>query len=207
MERRGEIEETAGSFYSEQFRRSCEKTVHFCEEHSKEVVGSFLTAFKNALERGKELQDSGKKSKVQYLVFSHLYSSMFLRKYLIRIEILDGGFYNDTTQAVSYWDAGSIYRFLEDDIEEIKQKTGKTVLRLWEYETDFIRYAYMPFYHRIAKAFIQEMMKEILSDGSILPEVERREEQVKILFGEYMGEADLLFTLGLEHMENEEKDK
>lgn len=195
----------AEPLFSKQFLKSSEQTAQFCEEHSKETVRPFLVAFWAVIDQVAERQDNKELDKVQYIQFSHLYSSIFLKRHLIRIDVMDLGFYNDTSPAVSYWDAQSLYRLFEPDIEEIKKVVEASVLRIREYEVDFIRYAYAPYYHRLAKAFIQMMLEGMMSERkgigaerSFLPEAIRQENKVRILLGEYMGETDLLFTLNIE---------
>lgn len=111
---------------------------------------------------------------------------------------MDRGFYSDTAQSASYWDAESIYHLFEEDVEAIRKEIGKHIPRIREYEADYIRYAYAPYYHGIAKAFVQSMLEETMPEEGFLPELARMEERVQILFGEYMGQADVLFTLGEE---------
>ncbi|MFG6337864.1 MAG: hypothetical protein K1W31_05365 [Lachnospiraceae bacterium] len=96
--------------------------------------------------------------------------------------------------AEMYWDAGDIYRLFERDIEAIQRGMASQIPRIRSYEVDEIRYAYAPYYHGMAKAFISEMMAEIV--GSCAEETGReKQEQLMILFGEYMGEADVLYRV------------
>lgn len=60
---------------------------------------------------------------------------------------------------------------------------------------------YAPYDSRITKVFIREMLEEILTNnGQMLNKNCAGEKEVKILFGEYMGEADLLFSVGRENI-------
>lgn len=193
--RRDKIIKTAEKLFQEQFSKSSEKTVQFCETHSSEVVYKFLEAFRKMLEQTRVYQEQMEKGKIRYLLFSYLSSSIFLEKYEIRIEMMDERFYNDASQAVAYWDAGAVYSLFETDVAEIKQKVEGQIYRLYEYEVDFIRYLYFPYYHRLAKAFIQSMLEIILQEEYLLPETICLESSLKIAFGEYMGKADILFNL------------
>lgn len=197
-DRKNEFMKALGYILPEQFSKSSECIVLSCEEHSREMVHAFLEAFKGAVGQAVILQDRKKKGKLGYILFSHLYSSMFLKRYLIRIDLMDRGFYSDTAQSASYWDAGSIYYLFEKDVEVIREELGRYIPRIREYEADYIRYAYAPYYHRLTKTFIQAMLEEALPEEGFLPERARMEERVQILFGEYMGQADVLFTMGKE---------
>ena len=198
--RKEKIMEAAKEAFPEQFEKSSAETTRRCEEKSSEMAEGFLRAFEKAAEQaicGKKA-DSG--SEVRYLLFSWLHSSIFLKRYLIRIDLMGQGFYNEPPLAISYWDAGEIYFLFEKDIEEISGKVRKKVPRIRRYEGDYMRYAYAPYYHRMTKGFIREMMEEILADGQEPGRDGVGEKEVRILFGEYMGEADILFNIGKERI-------
>lgn len=198
MDRKEELMTAMESLLPEQLSKSIRSiTLHF-EKHSKEIVHTFLEAFKKAVEQAAVLQDEKKKGKVRYILFSYLHSSIFLQRYLIRIDLMDHTFYSDSSQAVSYWDARDIYQLFEGDVEAIREQLGKNYPRIREYEADYIRYAYAPYYHGVTKAFLQAMLEEALPESNFLPQQDRLESFVSILFGEYMGEADILFHIGEE---------
>lgn len=201
--RKNEFMKAMNQIIPEQFSKSSRRIVLFCEENSKGTVHAFLEAFREAAKQAVILQDRKEKGKVSYILFSHLYNSMFLKRHLIRIDLMDRGFYSDTAQSVSYWDAGSIYHLFEEEVEAIRKELERHIPRIREYETDYIRYAYAIYYHRLAKAFIYEILEEALPEKGFLPERARLESRVKILFGEYMGEADVLYTLGEEETADE----
>ncbi|MDY3229997.1 MAG: hypothetical protein SOX46_00175 [Clostridiaceae bacterium] len=193
--REDEILHIAQPIISEQFHKSIQKTVLFCEQNSEKVVKGFLDALYTALEHAFLQQDRKRKNKIKYVQFSHLFSSLFMGRYWIRIDMLDGGFYSDGSSPESYWDAGIVYRLFEEDIREIRKELEQRIPRIREYEIDAIRYAYAPCYHRIAKALLETLLEETAANGGLLWEESRWEETTQILFGEYMGQADLLFTL------------
>ncbi len=201
--RKNEFMKAMEQIIPEQFSKSSRRIVLFCEENSSETVHAFVEAFREAAEQAIILQDRKEKGKVGYILFSHLYSSMFLKRYLIRIDFMDQSFYSDTARSVSYWDARSIYHLFEEDVEAIRLELGRHIPRIREYETDYIRYAYVPYYHRLTKSFIQAILEEALPEKCFLPERARLESRVRILFGEYMGDADVLFTLGEENVADE----
>lgn len=201
--RKDEFMKAMNQIIPEQFSKSSRRIVLSCEENSRETVHAFLEAFREAEEKAVILQDRKEKGKVGYILFSHLYSSMFLKRHLIRIDLMDRGFYSDAAQSVSYWDAGSIYHLFEEDVEAIRKELERHIPRIREYETDYIRYAYVPYYHGLTKSFIKAILEEALPEKGFLPEQARLESLIRILFGEYMGEADVLFALGKEEAADE----
>lgn len=194
---REEVRGTAGLAIPEQFSKSSAATIRYCEAHKEELVSGFMKAFQAAVGQAVSCQEQGKKGNVKYILFSHLYSSMFLRDYKIRIDLMDERFYNDMAQTVSYWDAGGIYRLFEDDIRTIRQEVEKKLYRIHEYEVDDIRYLYYPFYHQLARSFLQAVLETALPERTFLPDQARGEGPLIISFGEYMGKSEILLTWGI----------
>ncbi len=215
-EREEKIVETAKELLAQQFEKSSAETILACEQKSCQMADGFLAAIGKVLAEGagegKNAERTGGAGEDQYLIFSCLHSSIFLKNYLIQIELMGKEMYGEEILASGCWDAGELYRLFERDVEELKGQVRKRVPRIKEYETDYIRYAYAPFYHRMAKAFIREMLGAALEETENAAGTEHAEDiselrggiresgQVKILFGEYMGEADLLFQAERERL-------
>lgn len=192
MERKEAVMEAAQRMFPGQFEKSSRETVLFCEDESSRITDSFLNAFMDVIRQAVGRNQENDSENVEYLLFSCLHSSIFLRKYLIRVDLMGAGLYSEEPMGTTYWDAGDIYRLFERDIEEIRRKVTGAVPRLREYETDDIRYAYAPYYHSLAREFIKEMTGAML-EGAKEQQEKETGKKVKILFGEYMGEADILF--------------
>lgn len=193
-DRKEKILEVVDSLIPEIWQKSSIETGLFCEEKSVELVEGFLSAIERGIRQ--IIRDVGKEGmeQIRYFLFSYLHSSIFLRKYLIRLELAGDELYLKEPLAEVYWDAGDIYRLLERDIEEIQKGMEFKVPRIRSYEVDEIRYAYAPYYHGMAKEFIREMMAGIAGDCDDQTD-EEEEDQVVILFGEYMGEAEVLYRV------------
>lgn len=210
-EREEKIVETAKEFFVLQFEKSSAETVLACEQKSRQMADDFLIAIGKVLAEGagkvENAEGTSGAGEDQYLIFSCLHSSIFLKNYLIQIELMGKEMYGGEVLVSGCWDAREVYRLFERDVEELKGQVRKRVPRIKEYETDYIRYAYAPFYHRMAKVFIEEILGAALEGKENTADIENPEDiqtlrgdirgrgQVKILFGEYMGEADLLFRV------------
>lgn len=196
--REEKIMEAAGELLAEQFEKSIAETVLICEQKSSQLAGSFLDALGKVFEKDTAGKGEERGGEAQYLLFSCLHSSIFLKRYLIQIELMGKEMYGSEPLAAASWDAGDIYGLFERDVEELKEKVRKKVPRIREYETDYIRYTYALYYHRMAKAFIREMLEAVLESRQVSSGDRQGETKMRILFGEYMGEADVLFTVGRE---------
>lgn len=189
-DRKEKIIEVAESLIPDIWQRSSMETSQFCEERSRELAEGFLSAIEQGVRQ--IIRGGGKESlrQIRYLLFSCLHSSIFSTKYLVRMELAGEELYLKEPLAEVYWDAGDIYRLFERDIESIRRGMDFKIPRIRSYEIDEIRYAYAPYYHGMVKEFIREMMAGIAENAD---EPAEREEQgqIAILFGEYMGEADV----------------
>lgn len=193
-DRREKILKVAESLIPEIWQKSSKEISLLCEERSRELAEGFLLAIEQGIRQ--IVREAGKEGleKIRYLLFSCLQSSIFLKKYLIRLEFSGPELYLRAPMAEGYWDAGDIYRLFERDIEAIQRGMTSRIPRIRSYEVDEIRYAYAPYYHGMAKEFISEMMAGIV--GNCTEETGReKQEQLMILFGEYMGEADVLYRV------------
>lgn len=193
-DRKEKILEVVDSLIPEIWQKSSIETGLFCEEKSVELVEGFLSVIEQGIRQIIRVVGKEGMEQIRYFLFSYLHSSIFLRKYLIRLELAGDELYLKEPLAEVYWDAGDIYRLLERDIEEIQKGMEFKVPRIRSYEVDEIRYAYAPYYHGMAKEFIREMMAGIVGDCDYRTDEEEKD-QVVILFGEYMGEAEVLYRV------------
>ncbi|MDE6847448.1 MAG: hypothetical protein K2J99_17010 [Lachnospiraceae bacterium] len=195
-ERKEKILVVAEMLMSEVFEKSSSEVIQHCEKNGSKIVGGFLKAVENAVRDAANSKKKNSDNQIYYILFSYLHSSIFLQRYLIRIDLMDTGFYKEEPLATSYWDAGDIYNSFEGDIEKIRQMMAEKIPRLRKYETDYIRYAYAPYYHHLAGAFIKEMVGGLLESAEETHHDDKDEKQAKILFGEYMGEAEIFLNVG-----------
>lgn len=172
------------------WQKSSLETEKFCKERSRELAESFLAAIEQGLRQ--IIRNAGTEGlgELRYLLFSCLHSSIFLKKYLVRIAFARQELYLEEPLAEVYWDAGDIYRLFERDIESIQRGMAFKVPRIRSYETDEIRYLYAPYYHGMVREFIREMTAGIVGSSEKPTDPEERG-QVTILFGEYMGETEV----------------
>lgn len=199
-DRKEKIIEVVQGLIPEIWQKSSIETGRFCEEKSREMVEGLLSAIEQGIRQ--IIRDVGKEGmeQVRYVLFSYLHSSIFLKKYYIRLELTGEELYLKEPLAEVYWDAGDIYRLFERDIEEIQRGMAFQIPRIRSYEVDDIRYAYAPYYHGMAKEFIREMMAGIVGDWDGHAD-EKEQDRIAILFGEYMGEAEVLYRVERKKMD------
>lgn len=157
------------------------------------MISEILDALKTVNGKVKELQESGKKGKIKYLVFSHLYSGIILGEKRVRIDAMDQGLYGDRAEAEAYLDMEGIYQFLATDMEAITEELRRSIPQILEYEIERIRDEYMMHYQYMAKTFIKAILEEV--DPALLLAEISSEAQVTVLFGGYMDQADVILKL------------
>ena len=189
--REDKIIETAESLIPDIWRRSSRETERFCGERNRELAESFLAAIEQGLRQIIHNVGPEGLGQIKYLLFSCLHSSIFLKKYVVQIAFMNQELYLKEPLAEVYWDSGDIYRLFERDIGNIQRGMAFKIPRIRSYETDEIRYLYAPYYHGMVKTSIEEMTAGIVGNPE-KPSDREEQGQVMILFGEYMGEADIL---------------
>ena len=199
-DRKEKILEVVDSLIPEIWQKSSIETGLFCEEKSVELVEGFLSVIEQGIRQIIRVVGKEGMEQIRYFLFSYLHSSIFLRKYLIRLELAGDELYLKEPLAEVYWDAGDIYRLLERDIEEIQKGMEFKVPRIRSYEVDEIRYAYAPYYHGMVKEIIREMIAGIVGDCDNQTD-EEGQDQIAILFGEYMGVVEILYRLERKKMD------
>ncbi len=193
MDRKERLAECMKELLPLQFEMSGVAVTQYCSEHAWEVASEVLTGLSTAIEQAVRLQQEKKKGAVKYVIFSCLYSGMFLQRDRIRVDILDERFYGDEAEAAVYLDLNGIYQNFETDIKQLYTQAVKAIFQIQRYEMDYIRFEYMMYYHRMAKAFIKAVLEE--TEVSFLFADAVYCDEVNVLFGGYMDEADYLLTL------------
>jgi len=90
-DRKEKIIEVAEGLIPDIWQRSSMETGQFCEKRSRELAEGFLLVIEQGIRQ--IIRDGGKESleQIRYLLFSCLHSSIFSKKYLVRMELAGGG--------------------------------------------------------------------------------------------------------------------
>ena len=86
-DRKEKIIEVAEGLIPDIWQRSSMETGQFCEKRSRELAEGFLLVIEQGIRQ--IIRDGGKESleQIRYLLFSCLHSSIFSKKYLVRMEL------------------------------------------------------------------------------------------------------------------------
>lgn len=190
-DRRELIAQFLQPYMEECFRKSCSLIQTELDCNASKIWGELRNKINECLNYAYIMQQQQKKGRLQYLVFSFLQCGVYFERLELRIELLDDGFYLDEEEAAVYYCPYFLQERYEDDLNFLQKKAGEKFVRLQNYERMDIKRAYASFYQSISFRMIEsvtEIILELITDYKILAE-----EDFKIIFGEYMGNAIALY--------------
>lgn len=178
------------------FQRSCSLIQAKLEYYANEIWEELRSKINECLNHASVIQKQQNKGKLQYLVFSFLQCGVYLECLELRIELLDDCFYLDEEEAAVYYCPSFLQEEYVKDQNFLQKKAGEKFVRLQNYERVDLKREYSGFYQSILFRMIEsltEMILELIADYMIFVE-----EDFKIIFGEYMGNAIILYE-GVPH--------
>lgn len=188
--RRKQISMFLQPYMEECFRKSCDAIQTEIDFHACEIWGGLRCSIVECLKHAGALQHQQKKGKLQYLVFSFLQCGVYLERLELRLDLLDDGFYLDEEEAAVYYCPYFMQNRFVDDLIFLQKKAGEKFVRLQNHERMDIKREYADFYQSILFQMVKSLSNvilEVMVDYKIFVE-----EDFKIIFGEYMGNAIVL---------------
>jgi len=174
------------------FQKSCSVIEKNMELHAPEIWDGIEYAIHQSLKRASALHNQQKKGKLNYLAFSLLSYGLYMDRLEMRIDAMDDGFYLDVEEAAEYYQ----FVFLKDryleDLEILYKKVHGKFIRLQNYELEQLKITYAKFYFSIIYHIMEslsELIVQTVADSGI-PVAEN----FKIIFGEYMDQAVILYA-------------
>lgn len=173
-------------------KKSCQLIETEIQDNAYKIWEQLQNVIYGLLERVEMLQKQNKKGDMQYLVFSFLRYGVVMDKLEIRIDALDNIFYLDMQECAEYYAPMFLQERYAEDISLLYENASKRFIRLQNYEFVKVKEKYAEFY----KVIISEMLKslielivEMVVDSNV-----NISNQFKILYGEYMDKATVLYT-------------
>lgn len=185
-DRRPEMLQFVQPYMEERFQESCrhiqieiEKNGHAIWDELKEKINELL---------------SHKNGEIKYFVCSFLRCSLYLERLEFYIHVMDEGFYLDEQETGIYYCPEFLQESYLEDLNYLYKKVAGKFMQIQNYELFDIKEEYTEYYY----SFMYYMMKSvsgliievIAESGSLIADV------LKIIYGEYMGNATVLYTNG-----------
>ena len=190
-ERREQISQYLQPYMEECFRKTCNSIQTELDCHASEIWTGLRRSIKECFDYAGFMQQQKRKGRLQYLVFSFLQCGVYFERLELRIDFLDDGFYLDEQESVAYYYPDFLQEKYVEDISFLQKKAGEKFVRLQNYERIDIKREYSGFYQSILFRMIESLtgvILELIADYKVLAE-----EDFKIIFGEYMGTAKVLY--------------
>lgn len=191
VERKEQISQYLLSYMEECFQKSCALIQTELECHANDIWTGLKSCINESLNHAGTMQEQQIKGKLQYLVFSFLQCGIYFDRLELRIDLLDDSFYLDEQESAAYYYPDFLQEKYVEDLNFLQKKAGEKFVRLQNYERVDIKKEYSGFYQSILFRMIEsltEVILELLAECKVLIK-----EDFKILFGEYMDNAKVLY--------------
>lgn len=119
---------------------------------------------------------------------SYLQNSVLTGSYELRIDLYDKEFYLDSAECCTYWKPEFITRYLLKDVEHFKNVIRFKVPQIRGYEIQQFIDGYLLNYMYLLAQFFQQILPQVLDKTKTLFQ-EVAEENMSVIFGEYMGKG------------------
>lgn len=158
----------------------------------KAIEENLIKVFEEVCKKALEFQKDNSKGKIKYIYFSLLRTKIFEYNGEYRIDLYDENWFMDKKETSINIDLNFIYVPLFDFIKELKARKkeyGRTVTDM-DIENIMMDEVYK--FHILAVEFLKSMVNKFITTPSY--EVMEKADAIKILAGEYIDEAEIIYT-------------
>lgn len=148
-------------------------------------------AFEDVCKQAIVLQEKQLKGEIKYIYISLLRTSILENKGEYRIDLYDENWFLDKEETSINIDLNFIYVPLFDFVKELKEKKnqyGRTITDM-DIENIMLREVYK--FHVLAVEFLKGLIESFIKISSY--EEMKKAEDIRILAGEYMDEAEIIY--------------
>lgn len=162
------------------------------KEEEAKILAELKERLKEVFEKAQQLQEEAAKGKICTMAFSSLQSSVLTESYELRIDLYDKELYLDSAECCTYWRPEFITKYLLKDTEYFKNKICMKIPQIKSYEIQQFIDGYVLNYRYLLVQFFQQILPQVLEDiKKVFPET--AEENMTVIFGEYMGKGIVVF--------------
>jgi hypothetical protein len=169
-----------------------QEAVEYARTHKSKLTDGLVSVLAAAAASAKSLIDGGIKQKVKCLQFSYLFSAALMKELRLRIDLYDSRHYGDLSEACSYWDYGSLFPYIDEDMATLKAESIKRFTRVMDYEFTDVRL----YYHIWLFALTESILAELISENAFMASLtDIFDSEVTVLFGSYLDQAEVIAVL------------
>lgn len=190
--RRLEILQFLQPYMEERFKESCRQMQIEIEKNGHAIWNELQETISKLLLYIDDMQKDHKKNEIKYFVCSFFRYSIYLGRLEFYIHAMDEGFYLDEQETGIYYCPQFLQTPYLEDINYLHKKTAEKFMRIQEYELLNVNEEYIEFYYSIMYKMLENvsgLIMETIEKSSILIS-----DDFKIIYGEYMDNATILYT-------------
>lgn len=193
-DRRPEILQFLQPYMEERFQETCRQMQTEIEKNGHAIWNELKETINELLLYVDKMQKQHKKGKIKYFVCSFLRSSIYLERLEFYIHVMDEGFYLDEQETGAYYCPQFIQKPYLEDINYLHEKAAEKFMRMQKYERYDINEEYIEFYDSLMYKMMESVSELIMEtiEKSGIP----MSEDFKVIYGEYMGNAAILYEKG-----------
>lgn len=153
-----------------------------------EIIAGLQEKLQEVFQKAQQMQKVDRKGKICTMGISCLQSSVLTGCYELRIDLYDKEFYLDKAECCTYWKPEFITKYLLKDVEYFKNEIRFKVPQIKSYEIQQFIDGYLLNYMYLLVQFFQQILSQVLAKAKTLFQ-EVAEENMNVIFGEYMGKG------------------
>ncbi len=158
------------------------------KDEETEILTGLEEKLQEVFQKAQQMQKADKKGKICTMGISYLQNSVLTGSYELRIDLYDKEFYLDSAECCTYWKPEFITRYLLKDVEHFKNVIRFKVPQIRGYEIQQFIDGYLLNYMYLLAQFFQQILPQVLDKTKTLFQ-EVAEENMSVIFGEYMGKG------------------
>lgn len=177
------------------------KNDEFYKSNKEEIDSKLRQKFELLCNKCIEMQNNNLKGEVSYIYFSSLRTSILEGKGEFRIDFYDENWFLDKEECSNNIELDFLYITLfelESTLKSKKIEYGRTIT---EMDVEYIILDEADKYHILCGEFLKDMVKEKFINLSSYKEM-KRSSNLKILVGEFMDEAEIIYEENEKEIEN-----
>jgi hypothetical protein len=191
--RRNDFEKYLAPFVESNWKNTEVAMREVFEKHKHQLLATLHEALNACSNKALKAEESGRKRKTAFIVFSFLNTAFLDGSHNLLIEFFDDDYYLDLTEC----SAGFSYRFLMEEFDTFNQSLIREIeekfVRCMDYELSAIRWRYKEFLFEK----IREFLLLLLSDETTTPifKAMNLNNKATIMYGYYFNQQVPLFQI------------
>lgn len=191
-DRRPEMLQFIQPCMEERFQETCKKMQTEIEKNGHAIWKELKDTISELLLYVDKMQKQHKKGEIKYFGCCFLRSGLYLGRPEFYIYAMDKGFYLDEQETGIYYCPKFLQEPYSEDLNYLHKKATEKFMRIQNYEMFDINEKYAEFYYSIMYKMMEnvsELVVETIAKSGILIV-----DDFKIIYGEYMDSATVLYT-------------